>query len=238
MELLTAAFVTGTLLISFEGEGAGLALMAVAITIVGYQTGGPGGVAETVKGMGFFGALIFSPCVVVLSWRATRKWLPARVCRRPTAQQEAEGQREAERQRQAARLQDAERRQQAERERQQQQEAEMRREAARQRQAARQQDAERRRQAEWERQREALRQRGAEQRRTAQQKPQNWWDLLGVSPNASMAEIARTYRRTIQKYHPDRVLGLAPEIVELAESRSKALNAAYDQAKRTLLAST
>src|SRR5258706_10155920 len=92
MELLTAAFVTGTLLISFEGEGAGLALMAVAITIVGYQTGGPGGVAETVKGMGFFGPLIFSPCIVVLSWRATRKWLPARVCKRPTAQHEAQRQ--------------------------------------------------------------------------------------------------------------------------------------------------
>jgi flagellar biosynthesis GTPase FlhF len=147
MELLTAAFVTGTLLISFEGEGAGLALMAVAITIVGYQTGGPGGVAETVKGMGLFGALIFSPCVVVLSWRAMRKWLPVRVRKSPTAQQEAEGQREAARQRQAARQQDAERQRQAEREREQQQEDEMRREAARQRQAARQQDAERRRQA-------------------------------------------------------------------------------------------
>ena len=102
------------------------------------------------------------------------------------------------------------------------------------------QDAERRRQAEWERQQEqeAEMRREAERRRTAQQKPLNWWDLLGVSPNASMEEIARSYRRTIQKYHPDRVLGLAPEIVELAESRTKTLNAAYDQAKRRLLVST
>ena len=123
MELLTAAFVTGTLLISFEGLEAGLALIAGAIAIVGYKTGGPGGVAETVKGMGSFGAVIFSPCLIVLSWRATRKWLPS-VWKRPTAQHEAERQQEAARQRQA-RQQDAERRQQ---------EAEMRREAARQRQ--------------------------------------------------------------------------------------------------------
>jgi DnaJ-domain-containing protein 1 len=264
MELLTAAFVTGTLLISFEGEEAGLALIAAAIAIVGYKTGGPGGVAETVKGMGSFGALIFWPCLIVLSWRATRKWLPERLCKRATTQQEAEmrprrrqaarqqdaerGQqdaemrREAARQRQAARQQYAERQRQAEREREQRQQAEIWREVARRRQRARQEYAERQRQAEREREREqqwqAERQRETERTRTAQQKPVNWWDLLGVSPNASMEEIARSYRRTIQKYHPDRVLGLAPEIVELAESRSKALNAAYDQAKRTLLAST
>jgi DnaJ domain len=167
---------------------------------------GPGGVAETVKGMGSFGALIFSPCLIVLSWSATRRWLPERLCKRATTQHQAE----------------------------------LRREAARRRQAARQQYAERQRQAEREReqQREAERQREAEYRRTAQQTSVNWWDLLSVSPNASMEEIARSYRRTIQKYHPDRVLGLAPEFLELAENRTKALNVAYDQAKRTLLAST
>ena len=99
MELLTAAFVTGTLLISFEGLEADLALIAGAIAIVAYKTGGPGGVAETVKGMGSFGAVIFSPCLIVLSWRATRKWLPS-VWKRPTAQHEAERQQEAARQRQ------------------------------------------------------------------------------------------------------------------------------------------
>jgi DnaJ-domain-containing protein 1 len=148
--------------------------------------------------------------------------------------------REAARQRQAARQQYAERQRQAEREREQRQQAEIWREVARRRQRSREEYAERQRQAEreGEQQWQPERQREAERTRTVQQKPVNWWDLLGVSPNASMEEIARSYRRTIQKYHPDRVLGLAPEIVELAESRSKALNAAYDQAKRTLLAST
>jgi DnaJ-domain-containing protein 1 len=118
----------------------------------------------------------------------------------------------------------------------------MLREAARQRQRARQEYAERQRQAEreWEREQQwqAERQRETERRRTVEQMPVNWWDLLGVSPNASREEIARSYRRTIQRYHPDRVLGLAPEFLELAENRTKALNAAYDQAKRSLLAST
>jgi hypothetical protein len=33
-------------------------------------------------------------------------------------------------------------------------------------------------------------------------------------------------------YHPDRVEGLAPEIVQLAEQKSKELNAALEEAKR------
>jgi DnaJ-class molecular chaperone len=47
-----------------------------------------------------------------------------------------------------------------------------------------------------------------------------------------MEEITRSYWKTIQLYHPDRVLGLAPEIVELADRRTKALNAAYNEAKQ------
>jgi curved DNA-binding protein CbpA len=38
------------------------------------------------------------------------------------------------------------------------------------------------------------------------------------------------YRRKIKQYHPDRLAGLAPELLELAEERTKALNAAYEQA--------
>ncbi len=56
--------------------------------------------------------------------------------------------------------------------------------------------------------------------------------MLGVSSDADKDEIVRSYRRKIQQYHPDRVTGLAPEIVELAESRTKTLNAAYAQGLR------
>lgn len=57
-----------------------------------------------------------------------------------------------------------------------------------------------------------------------------WWSVLEVSPHASAEEIRRAYLRKIQQCHPDRVAGLASEFRELAERRTKALNAAYDLA--------
>jgi DnaJ-domain-containing protein 1 len=36
----------------------------------------------------------------------------------------------------------------------------------------------------------------------------------------------------IKQYHPDRVVGLAPEFLHLAEERTKALNEAYENAMR------
>jgi DnaJ-domain-containing protein 1 len=36
----------------------------------------------------------------------------------------------------------------------------------------------------------------------------------------------------IKQYHPDRVVGLAPEFVQLAEEHTKALNEAYENAMR------
>jgi hypothetical protein len=45
-------------------------------------------------------------------------------------------------------------------------------------------------------------------------------------------EITRHYPQALRKYHPHRVAGLAPELVALAERRTKELNAAYSQAKR------
>jgi hypothetical protein len=60
----------------------------------------------------------------------------------------------------------------------------------------------------------------------------NCWTVLGVSPEASLNDIRRNYRRKILQYHPDRVAGLAPTVRELAETRSKRLNAAYAEAMR------
>ena len=59
-----------------------------------------------------------------------------------------------------------------------------------------------------------------------------WWTVLEVSPDASANDIRRSYLRKMQRYHPDRVAGLAPEVRELAERRSKTLNAAYAEAVR------
>jgi hypothetical protein len=61
-------------------------------------------------------------------------------------------------------------------------------------------------------------------------KPAEWHEILGVSPTASLDEIKRAYRGLISQYHPDRVDGMAPEVRELCENKSKELNAAYQKA--------
>ena len=94
------------------------------------------------------------------------------------------------------------------------------------------------RQAEWRR-----RQEERETHRKGQREPLpagtqfqgDWWIVLGVAPSASKEEIVRNYRHRIKQYHPDRVVGLAPEFLYLAEERTKALNEAYENAMRRWL---
>ena len=45
-------------------------------------------------------------------------------------------------------------------------------------------------------------------------------------------EIRAAYQKLIQKYHPDRVADLGPELQELAAQRTKELNAAYAALKK------
>ena len=59
-----------------------------------------------------------------------------------------------------------------------------------------------------------------------------WWKVLGVSQEATPEEIKRHYWQAMRMYHPDKVAGMAPEIIALAERRTKELNAAFSQAKR------
>lgn len=59
-----------------------------------------------------------------------------------------------------------------------------------------------------------------------------WWIILDLAPNAPMTDITSRYRSKLKQYHPDRVSGLAPELVALAEARTKELNRAFDEAKR------
>jgi DnaJ-domain-containing protein 1 len=60
----------------------------------------------------------------------------------------------------------------------------------------------------------------------------DWWVVLEVSRHASDEEIRRSYVAKLKQYHPDRVNDLAPEIVRLAELRTRELNAAFAQAKQ------
>lgn len=55
------------------------------------------------------------------------------------------------------------------------------------------------------------------------------YDLLGVAPSASDAELQEAYHRAVGTVHPDRIqsLGLPPEFMELATRRAARINDAY-----------
>lgn len=59
------------------------------------------------------------------------------------------------------------------------------------------------------------------------------WNLvLGVPTSASRSEIIAAYKQKISQYHPDKVANMGEEIRDLADRRSKEINAAYDAALR------
>ena len=51
---------------------------------------------------------------------------------------------------------------------------------------------------------------------------------LGLRDPFSAAELRASYAARLKRCHPDRVSGLAPEIVETAERETKRLNAAFE----------
>ena len=59
------------------------------------------------------------------------------------------------------------------------------------------------------------------------------YTALGISPDASPAEIKRAYRRLISQNHPDKLAsrGLPESMRAVAEERSREINAAYDLIK-------
>lgn len=60
----------------------------------------------------------------------------------------------------------------------------------------------------------------------------NWFHILAVAETAEKDEIAVAYRQKIRQYHPDKVANMGPELRELAEVKTKQINAAYDYAMR------
>ncbi len=54
-----------------------------------------------------------------------------------------------------------------------------------------------------------------------------WWEVLGVSEQASPEEIREAYRSLIAQYHPDKVATLGPEIREVALRKSQQITEAY-----------
>lgn len=55
---------------------------------------------------------------------------------------------------------------------------------------------------------------------------------LGLTSDATAAEIDLAYRRLMSQFHPDKVAGAAPEARRQAEHRASRINAAYDRIQR------
>jgi hypothetical protein len=58
----------------------------------------------------------------------------------------------------------------------------------------------------------------------------SWFTVLGLTESASIEEVRKVYKELIKQNHPDRVHGMSPVLRKLAESETKLINAAYQQA--------
>ncbi|MBV8106984.1 MAG: J domain-containing protein [Hyphomicrobiales bacterium] len=59
-----------------------------------------------------------------------------------------------------------------------------------------------------------------------------WYDVLEVSQDAPLGDISSAYPSLIKQYHPDRVASLGPKLRAVAEKEAKAINDAYQTAKK------
>jgi DnaJ-domain-containing protein 1 len=56
--------------------------------------------------------------------------------------------------------------------------------------------------------------------------------VLGLTDEASDAEVDLAYRRLMAQYHPDRLSGAATDLQRQAETRAREINAAYDRIQK------
>lgn len=60
------------------------------------------------------------------------------------------------------------------------------------------------------------------------------YEVLGLTRDATDAEVKRTYRELIRKYHPDAVIaqGMPQEFIDVANEKMAGINAAYDRIEK------
>jgi len=58
---------------------------------------------------------------------------------------------------------------------------------------------------------------------------ENWYKILGITRDASDAEVKKAYRKMAVKYHPDKLIGVSEDIKNLAEEKFLAVKEAYEQ---------
>ncbi|UZE96564.1 co-chaperone DjlA [Alkalimarinus alittae] len=59
------------------------------------------------------------------------------------------------------------------------------------------------------------------------------YQLLGVTPNATEAEVKKSYRRLMSQHHPDKLVskGLPEEMMKIATEKTREIKAAYEVIK-------
>ena len=57
----------------------------------------------------------------------------------------------------------------------------------------------------------------------------NPYRVLGLTEEATDAEVDLAYRRLIAQYHPDRMIGAADDLRRQAETKAREINGAYDR---------
>jgi hypothetical protein len=67
---------------------------------------------------------------------------------------------------------------------------------------------------------------------TEYEKAKYYGKLLGLTGKVTTSHIRKVYLNLIAQYHPDKVANLGPELVTLAERKTKEINAAYDWLKK------
>ena len=58
---------------------------------------------------------------------------------------------------------------------------------------------------------------------------EKWYKILGLTKNATDADVKKAYRKMAVKYHPDKLIGVSEDIKNLAEEKFLAVKEAYEQ---------